>query len=483
MLGKGQQGERPVIYRSLIPGRLWYIMERRKQKETGMRKFKHFVIGGIQQKIFNLVLVFLLLTMAAYTVVILHQTNGLNALVSETNERQKQAIAEISRQTMDAVISQSQSQTTRMEAMLADNMFKNLGSAVTMLADYAGRLFANPGAYPAREYAPPDKNTDGQVTIQLLTEGNVDVTDPGIAQRLGLAANLSELMAALYDTAGINSCYIALADGAMLLADDHASSKFDANGSIITFPMRQRDWYTGAAETGKLFFTDVVSDVFTGQVGIMCGMPVYQDGKLAAVVGADLFLDNMAAAVTGAETDSSFICIVNQNGHVVFSPKTEGAFQVRIAGKAADLRESEDAGLAAFIRSSLEEFTPVQTVEADGKAWYMTGTPIPTVGWTVLNAVSVEAANTPTVMMESRYDELLNESLETYRTNLGHARQTITVLLIAVTALGIAGALTLAKRIPAAEHHVHAGERVGRKRPAVLYGGHLPHRGRDPGTG
>jgi len=89
----------------------------------------------------------------------------------------------------------------------------------------------------------------------------------------------------------------------------------------------------------------------------------------------------------------------------------------------------------------------VQTVEADGKAWYMTGTPIPTVGWTVLNAVSVEAANTPTVMMESRYDELLNESLETYRTNLGHARQTITVLLIAVTALGIAGALTLAKRI------------------------------------
>ena len=412
-----------------------------------MKKFKNFVIGGIQQKIFNLVLVFLLLTMAAYTVVILHQTNSLNVLVTETNDRQKQSIADISRQTMDAVISQSQSQSTQMEAMLADDMFKDLGAAVRMLADYAEKLFASPGDFGAREYAPPDKSADGQITVQLLTEENIDVTDPGIAGRLGLAANMSELMAALYDTAGINSCYIALADGAMLLADDHPSSKFAEDGSVITFPIRQRDWYTGAAETGGLFFTDVVSDVFTGQVGIMCGMPVYRDGKLEAVVGADLFLDNMAASVAASETGVIFTCIVNRNGHVVFSPKTEGVFRVRVAGEAADLRESENTALAAFVRSALDAFTPVQTVEADGEEWYMTGSPIPTVGWAVLNAVSVEAANQPTVMMEDRYDSLLGESSETYRKNLGYSRQTILVLLILVTVLGITGALLVAKRI------------------------------------
>ncbi len=412
-----------------------------------MKKFKSFVIGGIQQKIFNLVLVFLLLTMAAYTVVILHQTNSLNVLVTETSDRQKQSIADISRQTMDAVISQSQSQSTQMEAMLADDMFKDLGAAVRMLADYAEKLFASPGDFGAREYAPPDKSADGRITVQLLTEENIDVTDPGIAGRLGLAANMSELMAALYDTAGINSCYIALADGAMLLADDHPSSKFAEDSSVITFPIRQRDWYTGAAETGGLFFTDVVSDVFTGQVGIMCGMPVYRDGKLEAVVGADLFLDNMAASVAASETGGIFTCIVNRNGHVVFSPKTEGVFRVRVAGEAADLRESENTALAAFVRSALDAFTPVQTVEADGEEWYMTGSPIPTVGWAVLNAVSVEAANRPTVMMEDRYDSLLGESSETYRKNLGYSRQTILMLLILVTVLGITGALVVAKRI------------------------------------
>ena len=37
-----------------------------------MKKYKNLVIGGIQQKVFNLVLVTILLLVAAYTAVILH---------------------------------------------------------------------------------------------------------------------------------------------------------------------------------------------------------------------------------------------------------------------------------------------------------------------------------------------------------------------------------------------------------------------------
>ena len=54
-----------------------------------MKKIRNIVIGGIQQKVFNLVLVVILLMMAAYTVVIIHQTGRIGSLVAETNERQK----------------------------------------------------------------------------------------------------------------------------------------------------------------------------------------------------------------------------------------------------------------------------------------------------------------------------------------------------------------------------------------------------------
>lgn len=48
-----------------------------------MKKFKNIMIGGIQQKVFNLVLVTLLLLMAAYTAVIIHQSGFLSGLVRD----------------------------------------------------------------------------------------------------------------------------------------------------------------------------------------------------------------------------------------------------------------------------------------------------------------------------------------------------------------------------------------------------------------
>ena len=412
-----------------------------------MKKFRNIVIGGIQHKIFLLVLFTLILVMAAFAVVILHQMSSLNRLVTETNEQQKQSITQTSRATMDAVIANTLGQSAQMEAMIADDLFQSPTNTVRMLAYYAGKLFDDPSSYAARAYALPNPTRDGEITVQLLMEEGVDVYAPEIAQKLRLAANLSEMLVALYDTAGINSCYIALPEGVMLLADDHPSTKYDEKGTLITFPMTQRDWYIGAAETGGLFFTDVVSDVFTGQIGIMCGMPVYHDGELAAVVGADLFLDNMAASVANSGENGGFTCVINEHGHVVFSPRDEGVFQVKLADEAEDLRQSENAALAAFVRSALEQFTDVQTVEVDGVEWYMTGAPIETVGWTILKAVSTETANAPAVRMESQYDIILNEAMTGYRKGLYQAGRTIAVLLIAVTLLSIVGALTLSMRI------------------------------------
>lgn len=48
-----------------------------------MKKFKNIMIGGIQQKVFNLVLVTLLLLMAAYTAMIIHQSAFLSGLVRD----------------------------------------------------------------------------------------------------------------------------------------------------------------------------------------------------------------------------------------------------------------------------------------------------------------------------------------------------------------------------------------------------------------
>ena len=81
-------------------------------------------------------------------------------------------------------------------------------------------------------------------------------------------------------------------------------------------------------EAGKLIFTDVGDDKETGQLCIVCAMPVYgKDGKLLAVAGSDFFLTEIQEAVESVSGDGEFHVITNRDGHVIFSPREEGEFR------------------------------------------------------------------------------------------------------------------------------------------------------------
>ena len=412
-----------------------------------MKKIRNIVLGGIQQKVFNLVLITIILVVAAYTAVILYQAGYINTLVTDTNNQQKQSIIATSRETMDAVIQNSLSTDTKMEAMIADNLFKNLAGAVSMLGDYAEKILDNPEAYTERPVEAPDPSMEGIITAQLLTEKGTDAEEPQLSYKLGLMGNMSEMMSALYRTSRISSCYVALPDGAMIMVDDHAAARFSEDGNLISIPIRERPWYTGAVETGSLFFTDVVTDIFSGQIGIMCAMPVYHEGELAAVVGADLFLDTMANAVNSTGENGRFVCIINDQGHVVFSPRADGKFRVRPPEEAEDLRKAENRELASFVKKAIDKATDVQIIPLDGEEYYAAGAPIGTVGWAVISGVSRAVADQPTVRMVREYEDTLNNALLSFRRNLSASKSTILVLLAVVTTLGLAAALILSKRI------------------------------------
>lgn len=72
-----------------------------------MKRVRNLVIGGIQQKVFNLVLYAIILIMAAYTIVIIYQSNRLAALASETSEKQRQAVTETVMQLADGELEES----------------------------------------------------------------------------------------------------------------------------------------------------------------------------------------------------------------------------------------------------------------------------------------------------------------------------------------------------------------------------------------
>ena len=412
-----------------------------------MRKFKYITIGGIQQKIFNLVIITIVLMIAGYTGVIMHQVGGLTGLVRDASDSQKRSITDISEQTMSAVLSSNITQSTQMEAYIAEDVFGDAVRVVNVIADYTGKLFADPGAYPARAVSLPDKAKDGNISAQVLTEQGVNISDPAIKNKLGLIGNLSDLMTAVYADANVDSCYVALPDGAMLLVDDHSATKFDANGNVISIPIRERMSYTGAAETGKLYYTDVTTDLFTGEISIMCSLPVYRDGQLVAVVGADLFLNDVSNAVNSTARSGSFVCIVNNNGHVLFSPQTEGVFKVLPSGEAKDLRADENTLLADFVRDSLEKNTELRLIEVDGEPCYAVGSPIKNVGWTVISVVPKSLADQPAEAMLTDFNDIQSKAENTFTKGISNAKATVMVLIAVVVVLTVTVAVILSKRI------------------------------------
>lgn len=412
-----------------------------------MKQYGKFTLGGIEQKIFNLVLIMLVLVMAVYSVVIFHQMNSISGLVAEANEKQKASITDISENTMKSVVDRSLGTSTQLQAEIADDLFSETANLVNSLGDYARMLFEHPEQYAARGVRQPNAKADGTGSVQLLTEEGVDPADPAVVEKLGLIGNLSEMMLSSYAHAGVDSLYIALPEGVMLLVDDHASSKFDKEGRLISISFHERDWYKGACETGAIYFTDLVTDIFTGQKCIMCSVPVYVNGKLAAVAGADLFLDNMENAVMASGSNFGFSCIVNSQGKVVFSPGMEGTFRAESGNEAKDLRTLGNENLAALIGDALNGSTDVRMIEADGKTWYMSGAPIKTPGWSVVTLVDKEITDQPTLMMEEQHSNILTEARDAFYKELSYSRTTILVLLGLTTILGLTGALVLARRI------------------------------------
>ena len=414
-----------------------------------MKKIKNLVIGGIENKVFNLVIISILVICIVFMAVAQISTNNLRSIVSDSGIKQREAITGITSQVMEDATGASLSRSTELEAYIVDQVFKDLAQRVGLLRDYAQILLADPASSEAAPYAAPDPTRNGELTAQLMLADSLGGSvSPELAVKLGAVANMSEFMSTLFKASDdTNSCFVALPEGTFLVVDDRSATKYDENGDIVSYDPRTRPWYKQAVEAGGLIFTDVEVDAFTGDIGIVCACPVYVDGRLAAVVGSDLFLNTMQEAINASEENGLFLFVVNSSGHVVFSPKQDGTFKVILGSEAKDLRNSDNRDFSVLLRDSQKGSTGLRLLSVDGHEYYMFGSPIGTLGWTLVSAFSKEMADTPAAMMEESYGQIQNEATTAYRNGLEATRKTTLLVIIAAFALITASALILGKRI------------------------------------
>jgi len=413
-----------------------------------MKKIRNLVIGGIENKVFNLILAAVIITALVFMSGFIYQNKMLEQLSAESSEKQQESITGFIGQVMDQVVQQTMDRNTEQEAALADEMFHGLETRVRMMGDYAQKLFDEEVSENARPsvFTTPDPARDGEITPQLILTKGVDAGE--LAGRIGTASGMADMMISLFSaSAETNSCFIALPEGAFLVVDDRSASKYSESGRLVDYDVHKRPWYRQAVEAGELIFTDVEIDAFTGDVGIVCAMPVYKDGELTAVIGSDLFLTSMQESVQASDENGGFSFVVNRNGHVVFSPKTEGELQVRWASVAPDLRKSENQDLAQLVTDSMEGKTDVRLVDLGDGIYYMNGAPMKTLGWTMISAFSQDVADRPAKMMSENYRQIQDETAAVYLRKRAVSRTTVMILLFVATGLTLLSAIVLGRKI------------------------------------
>ena len=412
-----------------------------------MKRFKNLVIGGIQSKVFNLILYTVLLLTAAFMAVSIYQNNTLTQLVGESSRRQQEAIGDITGQVMDAVVEQSLARSNRTDAEIADALFGSAAQQVTFLADCATKLLAQPENYAARPYAGPDPADDGNWTAKVIYAEGVDPDDPALSAKLGLLSNLSETMISLCRSFDTSDLYIGLPEGVHLSVSDTSSSWF-VDGQLRHYDPRQRGWYQKAAEKETLVFTDGEWDANTGAYCLECAMPVYgPDGTLQAVVGTDVYLTEMEQVMQSLSAEGEYFLLVNGNGHAVLAPQAE-AFPMAEDNREADLRKSVHSVLAQVVDSALQGNRVAVTLGAlaDGN-YYLAASPIEATGWVLISAFSEQVAAQPIVLLQNSQEQLQAEAAATYQKKTASLRTVAVVLLLAVMLLMLTAAIVLGGRI------------------------------------
>ena len=175
-----------------------------------MKRVRGLVLGGIQNKILNLILLTVILLSAVNFAVYVYHSNMLSDLAAQSSQKQQEVIGEVTSEVMDGVVTQSLGRSNKAAAKIADEMFEEAGNRIAFYADYASGLVANPEDYELKPYSDPDPADDGTWTMKVIYAEGTRKSDPALKKRIGLFANMSGMMISMCRSTGAANVYIAI---------------------------------------------------------------------------------------------------------------------------------------------------------------------------------------------------------------------------------------------------------------------------------
>ena len=371
---------------------------------------------SIRLKIFKLNIIPVAVAVIVFMILGIYQVRRFAGIMEQTNEDQNVVILNTLSDSLEDIATEDFQKYVVSEAKVLDSQIWIIQHDLEVLASQVKTVLNNPLSYAGVSVPLPDRNKAGQLSLQLLYSDDANQSDPNLTKRIRSIGGLGSMMLEIVSGAdALVDCAVSLPGGATVMADYIPERKFASSGKLMHYNPERRPWYAGALVHEGIHFTPVNADIYTGELKIMVGVPVFLDDELAAVCGGSIRMETMGNIVSGAKlgeyTDS---CLINENGNIIYSSRPDGELGIE-SNSLKSLTESSNAELVSLVGRALEGGVGFSLVSIDGESTYIAYAPVETVGWTQLLTISQEDLNRTAEILLEKTDRISHQSQDEVR--------------------------------------------------------------------
>ena len=366
---------------------------------------------SLHYKVFRMYLIPVAVAVILFMILGILQTRRFARIMRDMNEDQNEVILDTMSTSMREQAMENFQKYVVSEATVLNGEFRTIRHSLEVLAAQVEAALQAPSWGAGQRVSPPSMEDAGKMTAQLMYSDDADRTSEALQEQIGRIGCLAPMMKEL--VVGSNSlmdCVVSLKGGASIMMDNVPEAKFDKDGKLISFPARTRPWYAGAVVHEGTYFAPVNQDYFFDSLQIMVGVPVFLDGKLAAVCGGSLDLDMLGDIVAhshlGEYTKS---CLINSNGNLVYSSYSSGELGLA-ENHLKSLKESSNVELVSLLNEALSGDVGFSMISINGVDTYVAYAPVETVGWTQLLTISREDLNRTAYLLLEQTNSVMEES-------------------------------------------------------------------------
>lgn len=282
----------------------------------------------MRKKITALLLTMVLFAMLLVAAVSLFTLRTLKEISNESSHLLGQTAADEAKTALEKLAREHIQDIAEEKAAFIEEKFQVIEGYVHGMVALAEKIYSDPDAYPDREVALPVPGSQ-MLAAQLLAAEDLNILDGKSTKEVLKLGNMQDLLIEYCEqNSMVSSIYIATETGWMIQADYIAKYKYQEGMEYpAPYEAAGRPWYIlgRTAAPGKVVYTEIFQDIYTGKNNIVCAAPVYCNDKLVAVVGIDLYLETLEQMISQTRIgETGYALLVDEDEQIIASPQKEG---------------------------------------------------------------------------------------------------------------------------------------------------------------